>query len=126
MELKEVESSVKNRRKRNKKKKFQFDIHSIKKSDIVFFSVLFIMAIWVLGSIINQQVQIKEKKSELNEMENQIYIQEIKNEDIADVLNSNDTENEAFIEQSARENLDFAYKDERIFINISGDWLLLR
>lgn len=121
MELKEVESSVKNRRKRSKKKKFQFDIRSIKKSDIVFFSVVFIMAIWVLGSIINQQVQIKEKKSELNEMENQIYIQEIKNEDIADVLNSNDTENEAFIEQSARENLDFAYKDERIFINISGD-----
>ncbi len=120
MNLKEVEGSVKGRRK-TKKRKFSIDIHSIKKSDIVFFLVIIIMAFWVIGSLISQQVQIKEKKSELNGIESQIYIQEIKNEDISDVLNSNDSENEAYIEKSAREDLDYAYKDERIFINISGE-----
>ena len=39
MNLKEVEGSVKGRRK-TKKRKFSIDIHSIKKSDIVFFLVI--------------------------------------------------------------------------------------
>lgn len=126
MKLKEVEGSVKARRKKNNKYKIKIDIHSIKKSDIVFFAVVLFASVWVVGFLINQQIQIKEKKLELSQMEGQIYIQEIKNEDIYDVLDSSDSENKAYIEQSARENLDYAYKDERIFINISGEWLLLR
>lgn len=126
MKLKEVEGSVKARRKKNNKYKIKIDIHSIKKSDIVFFAVVLFASVWIVGFLINQQIQIKEKKLELSQMEGQIYIQEIKNEDIYDVLDSSDSENKAYIEQSARENLDYAYKDERIFINISGEWLLLR
>ncbi|MEF2920302.1 MAG: septum formation initiator family protein [Acutalibacteraceae bacterium] len=121
MKLKEVEGSVKARRKKNNKYKIKIDIHSIKKSDIVFFAVVLFASVWIVGFLINQQIQIKEKKLELSQMEGQIYIQEIKNEDIYDVLDSSDSENKAYIEQSARENLDYAYKDERIFINISGE-----
>ena len=126
MKLKEVEGSVKGRRKKNNKYKIKIDIHSIKKSDIVFFAVILFASVWIVGFLVNQQIQIKEKKLELSQMEGQIYIQEIKNEDIYNVLDSSDSENKAYIEQSARENLDYAYKDERIFINISGEWLLLR
>ena len=42
-------------------------------------------------------------------------------EEINDILNSSKSENAAYIEKTAREDLDYAYKDERIFINISGE-----
>jgi len=87
----------------------------------VILAVVIVAMVFILGRIISQKKDIEIKIQELNGKNDEIVIQELKNGEIDNLLNSNEADNAAYIEKSARENLDYAYKDERIFINISGD-----
>lgn len=80
-----------------------------------------IFTVYFVCQTINQQVQIGQRKDELDDINGEITIQEVKNEEIAKVNDSGDSESAKYIERLARENLDYAYKDERIFIVIAGD-----
>ena len=73
--------------------------------------------VYVVATLISLQVQINEQREELEDIQQQIMIKEITNENMDAALESGD---EAYIEQVAREELDYAKPGERIFINVSG------
>lgn len=118
MKLKEVEISTTPRVARKKNKRITINI---KRTDFIIYSITIVLVAYAVVSLISQNININKKTAELEEINNQIIIEEVKNEEINDILNSNKNENAAYIEKTAREDLDYAYKDERIFINISGE-----
>lgn len=73
--------------------------------------------IYVVVTLIGLQIQINQKQEELETLQQQIMIKEITNENSSADLESGD---DSYIEQIAREKLDYAKPGERIFINISG------
>ncbi len=78
-------------------------------------------AVYVVATLVNQQIQIAEKRQQLDELNEQIEIQEIKNEDIEHALTSDDSVKEEYIERIAREGLDYAKPGERVFVNTAGN-----
>ncbi|MEE0266045.1 MAG: hypothetical protein UD936_10515 [Acutalibacteraceae bacterium] len=117
MKLKEVDV-VSTASSKKKKKKLRIEV---KRTDAIIYSVTFGLVVYAVVCLISQNININKKTAELEDIKNQIIIEEVKNEEITDILNSNKNENAAYIEKTAREDLDYAYKDERIFINISGE-----
>lgn len=95
--------------------------HKLSKKKIALTCVGSVLAAYGVFMLVHQQVQINQKSKELAELEDKIVIQEVKNKDINSVYQSNESENAEYIERLARENLDYAHKGERIFINISGE-----
>lgn len=120
MKLKEVEISTTPKPKTSRKKRKRKSIN-IKRTDLIIYSVTIVLVAYAVVSLISQNININKKTAELEDINNQIIIEEVKNDEINDILNSNKSENAAYIEKTAREDLDYAYKDERIFINISGE-----
>lgn len=91
-------------------------------------SIYFFLALAVIGvsvyagaALIKQQVSIKEKEEELASLNEQLIVQNIKNDEIKRVYDSTDEENKEYIEKIAREEYDYAKIGERIFVNIAGD-----
>ncbi|MEE1075852.1 MAG: hypothetical protein UHY68_01125 [Acutalibacteraceae bacterium] len=117
MKLKEVEISTIPKTTRRKKKKRK----QVKRIDLIIYLTTIALVSYAVVSLISQNSIINKRTAELEEINNQIIIEEVKNEEINDILNSSKSENAAYIEKTAREDLDYAYKDERIFINISGE-----
>ena len=118
MKLKEVEiSTISRTTRKNRKKKGK----PIKRIDLIIYLTTIALVSYAVVSLISQNSIINKRTAELEEINNQIIIEEVKNEEIKDILNSSKSENAAYIEKTAREDLDYAYKDERIFINISGE-----
>ena len=71
--------------------------------------------------LVNQQIQINEKKAELEDLNNKVAIQNVKNEEMKRILNSDDKENLEYIGRIAREELDFVKEGERVFVNVAGN-----
>jgi len=84
-------------------------------------AVVLVFAIYSLVTLVSLYSQIGDKKGELKEINNKIAIQEIKNEDMNSLYNSSDEEFAEYIEQIAREDLDYIRPGERVFVNVSGD-----
>ena len=55
------------------------------------------------------------------ELNDEIVIQEVKNDEIKQVYELEDAENDAYIERVAREEFDYSKQGERVFINIAGE-----
>lgn len=77
-------------------------------------------AVYAVVTLLNQHIELLEKKQILSDLENQIMVQEIKIEEIQDVMNYSDEENKEYMEQIARIDLDFVKNGERVFVNVSG------
>lgn len=118
MQLKEVKKGSR-RKKSSKESASKFFAKN--KTDIILSVFLLLVIIYSVFILVSQQVSIAEKKSELDSIKSQIVIEEVRNNEINNVLNSSDNDNTAYIEKSARDELDYAYNNERIFINVSGD-----
>ena len=88
---------------------------------IVLCVVGFVFAVYSVVTLVNIYSQISEKKSELKELQGEITVQEIKNEEMNDLYNSSDEEFSQYVEDIAREDLDYIRQGERVFVNISGD-----
>ncbi len=74
--------------------------------------------IYIVVVLFNLQIQLREKREELNALNNKIAAEEqVKMENQRFI---NDEDQEALIEQYAREKLNFARPDERVFYNIGG------
>ncbi len=82
---------------------------------------VFAFAVYTVVALVNQQVQISEKRQELASVKQQIQIQEIKNEDIKHALSTGANESSDYIERVAREGLNLAKPGERVFVNIAGN-----
>lgn len=91
-----------------------------KKSILLRFAI-FVFAIYIAVALVNQQMQISERKRQLAELKQQIQIQEIKNEDIKHGLSSGSGVSDEYIERVVREGLDYAKPGERVFVNIAGN-----
>lgn len=100
---------------------------SRKKSDgkrllrAVLSGVLVVFALYVVITLVNQQVQIAEKKAQLKELNDEIIIQEVKNDEMKQVNEFDDSENDEYIERVAREEFDYSKQGERVFINVAGE-----
>lgn len=88
---------------------------------IVLCVVVLVFAVYSVVTLIDLYSQIGEKKSELQALNDEIAIQEIKNEEMNDLYNSSDEEFSKYVEEIAREDLDYIKDGERVFVNISGD-----
>lgn len=77
--------------------------------------------IYSMISIIGIQSQIRERKAELDEIQEQITVQEIKNEEMRKLYDSTGSDFSALAEQIARDDLDYVKEGERVFVNVSGE-----
>ena len=105
--------------KRSKERRKQKDVKSVVKA--VLSVVLVAFAFYVVITLVNQQVEIAEKKAQLDELNEEIVIQEVKNDEIKQVNEFDDSENDAYIERMAREEFDYSKQGERVFINVAGE-----
>ncbi len=115
-------SAARDRKNKNKNKHKSFvKIFSENRVEFIIYGAFVVFLIYTAFFLLSQHNDIDKKNQELEDIRSRIVIEEVKNEEVNDILNSNEVDNEAYIEKSARENLDFAYKDERIFVNVSGN-----
>ncbi len=120
---------MENRKKEtaNKKSSSQSFIKEVKlpkvkkKSYILLYVAIFAFAVYAVITLVNQYVEISDKKQQLAELNSQILVQEIKNEDIEKVKNYTGKELDDYIEKIAREELEYIGQGERVFVNISGE-----
>ena len=105
-----------NKRKNNHKKN---DSRRLLKAFLS--GILIVFAFYVVITLVNQQVEIAEKKAQLEKLNEEIIIQEVKNDEMKQVNEYDDSENDAYIERVAREDFDYSKQGERVFINIAGE-----
>ena len=79
------------------------------------------ISIYVVFTLVNQQVEISAKREQLEQLKGEIVVQEVKNDELKQVYELEDDENNAYIERVAREEFDYSKQGERVFINIAGD-----
>ncbi len=72
-------------------------------------------------TLINLHYRIAEKQSELDEIKSQVSVQELKNSEMKKLYEYSDEEFSSYVEQIARDDLDFVGTGERVFVNVSGD-----
>ncbi len=84
-------------------------------------TVLAIFTLYAVVTLVNQQLKIAEKKEELAQIQDEIFLQEVKNDELNDIYNLDGEENDAYIERVAREEFDYSKQGERVFINIAGE-----
>ena len=89
-----------------------------KGSFLLKFAVL-CFAVFILVSLIGQQIQITDKRDELEALQAQIHTQTLKNEEIQNSL-ENSGGLKDYAERSARRDLDYAKPGEKIFVDVGG------
>lgn len=72
-------------------------------------------------TIINQNVQIAEKKSELTDLQQQISVVEIQSQYLKKVQDYKGDDLKKYIEKIAKDELGYVGDGERIFINVAGE-----
>ncbi len=106
-----AESNIKEikTKKRRKKKYFLLYLAII---GFVFYAVI---------TIINQNVQIADKKNKLKDLQQQVNVVEIQTSYLQKVQNYKGKELEQYIQKIAKDDLGYISDGERIFINVAGD-----
>ena len=80
-----------------------------------------IFVIYSVVSLVGLQSQINERRRQLEEIQGEIKVQEIKNDEMSKTYNLSDDERSDYIERIARDDLDYIKEGERVFVNVSGD-----
>ncbi|MCH5300585.1 MAG: septum formation initiator family protein [Ruminococcus sp.] len=118
---------AKNKSEKNKDQASQRNIKEVKLSKvkkkryILLYIAIFGFALYAVITLVNQFIEISDKKQQLEDLQSQIVVQEIKNDQIKEVKNYSDKELAQYIEQIAREDLDYIKEGERVFVNIAGE-----
>ena len=81
----------------------------------------FAFLVYASYTIISQSVELNTKREELAGINHRIEIKEIEIEYQNRVKNYSDDDLSDYIENIAREDLDYVKNGERVFVNISGD-----
>ena len=71
--------------------------------------------------LITQQIAIGEKRRQLDALNDQIKVQEMRNSELEHIVSNNQSGNDTYREAEARSELDYAKSGERVFVNIAGD-----
>ena len=93
----------------------------LNKKFILLYIAGFAFLVYASYTIISQSVELNSRHAELDELNHQIEITEIKNDYLDTVKNYKDDDLKEYIENIAREDLDYVKNGERVFVNISGD-----
>lgn len=93
----------------------------INKKFLLLYAALAAFIVYASFTIINQSIQISEKKEEYNKIVKQLEIVEIKSDYLKEVKNYKGKAKKKYIENIAREDLDYIKNGERVFVNVSGD-----
>lgn len=88
---------------------------------IVLGVALFVFLIGAVINIAKINIQISEKQAELDAINAQIRIQEIKNSELEHVLNYSDEEYLDYVINKAHSELDYVRQGERVFVNSAGN-----
>lgn len=88
------------------------------RGSIILRIAVFAFAAFVAGSLLSQQVQIAEKRRQLEEIQEQTELQNIENQKLEHILESDDISDA--IEQEARE-MGWAKSNEKVIVNIAGN-----
>ena len=91
------------------------------KKYILLYIAGFAFLIYASFTIINQSIEINNKRDEYQKLQEQIEIVEINIDNLNEVKNKKGDELSDYIEDIARDDLDYVKNGERVFINISGD-----
>lgn len=83
--------------------------------------VVLVFAVYAVITLVDLYSQIGDKKNELEALNDEITVQEIKNEEMENLYNYSDEEFSGYVEQIAREDLDYIKQGERVFVNVAGD-----
>ena len=89
-----------------------------KKTGLIIKLVLLCLAVYMVFSFIQLQVELSSKQEKLAALEAEYEQQILKNEELQGVLDLG--ADEEYYERMARERLNYAYPDEQVFIDISG------
>ena len=106
-DLKEIEP-----KKSKKPKRLRFFLLALVVVGFVFYAAI---------TIINQNVRIAEKKSELSELNKQINVIEIQSQYLEKVQGYTGDDLNDYMEKLAKEDLGYISDGERIFINVAGE-----
>lgn len=96
----------------------ELKIDKYKGSFLLKFAVL-CFAVFILVSLIGQQLQISEKREQLQMLQEQLITQNIRNEEIQNSL-ENGGDLAEYAERKARSELDYAKPGERVFVDVGG------
>lgn len=91
------------------------------KKFLILYAVGFAFLVYASFTIINQGIEISEKKAERDRLKHELEIVEIRNDSLREVKEYSGDALDEYIEKLAREDLDYIKNGERVFINISGD-----
>ena len=75
-------------------------------------------SVYLFVSFVGGQMQVAEKQRELEQVRTQVALQEEANEQLRRMMEDGDTD--AYVERIAREQLNFARPDEKVYVDISG------
>ena len=94
---------------------------SSRKKKLGLFGKLLILgvAIYISVAFIQLQVDLNERRSELSLLKQQLAEQDFANQELKTLVDMR--QNDEYIERVARDRLDYAYPEERIYIDISGE-----
>jgi cell division protein FtsB len=82
---------------------------------------IFSFVIYILYLIVSQQINISDKKTELNDIQQQVTAQQNRNEEIQYTIDEEQSGQDEYAEEYARSELDYAKQGERVFVNIGGN-----
>ena len=91
------------------------------KGSFVLKLALVCLTAYFVFTLVNQQIIISEKKSELDILQSQVKTQEMKNQDIQYTIDEELSGDKKYAEEYARSELDYAKQGERVFVNIGGN-----
>lgn len=107
--------------KKNEIKEVTPQKKKLNKKFILLYAALAAFIVYASFTIVNQSIQISEKKDELNRIDKQLQIVEIKSDYLKEIKNYKGKELSEYMENIAREDLDYIKNGERVFVNVSGD-----
>ncbi len=81
--------------------------------------LIFLLACFI--RIANIQSEIAEKQAQLDAINDEIRIQEIKNSELEHILNYSDEEYLEYVISKAHSDLDYVRQGERVFVNSAGN-----
>ena len=82
---------------------------------------VFCFALFMVSMLIGQQISIRQKKAELEELKEALKEQELINDELRYDLEGEDTGSDEYAEKVARRELDFIKPGERVFYNVGGN-----
>lgn len=74
--------------------------------------------VYTIATIVTQQIEIREQEAYLENIQQQCEAQEMENLEVERLLSQGD--DESYVEKVARDKLDYAYPDEKVFVDASG------